>query len=391
MNFKRKLQAAVLILFTALAAYASQSGPEAGYTSAPGDIGACTTCHDTFENPDVGPGSVRIEGVPEVYTPGQQYVLTVTVQQGGRRRFGFQMTALDQANDRAGALSARGSDTQLLNQTGPGGRQYIEHTQSGTSTITTGRRSWQVNWTAPSTDVGVVTFYAAGNAANDDGTNQNDYIYTTRASVDSPSSHVTLEFESQPTGQALAPGSLYTIDWRATGASNIDNIEIRYTSNDGDDGYPRANLILFTTDPNVSSYDWTIPDVDAPEARIRIQIGKKDGSAVEIISGLFAISGSGGSQPRPVITNASVSGKKLFVSGQNFADGAQVYICDACDTPSSEGKKAKKIKNDSDNPDTLLVSKKAGKSISPGSSVRLQVKNPDGSLSEVFTFTRSLE
>ncbi|HEY7910694.1 MAG TPA: hypothetical protein VIG62_02180, partial [Blastocatellia bacterium] len=196
---------------------------------------------------------------------------------------------------------------------------------------------------------------------------------------------------SQPTGQALAPGSLYTIDWRATGASNIDNIEIRYTSNDGDDGYPRANLILFTTDPNVSSYDWTIPDVDAPEARIRIQIGKKDGSAVEIISGLFVISGSGAGQPRPVITNASVSGKKLFVSGQNFADGAQVYICDACDTPSSEGKKAKKIKNDSDNPDTLLVSKKAGKSISPGSSVRLQVKNPDGSLSEVFTFTRSLE
>ncbi len=390
LNFKRKIQAVVLLLFTALATYASQSGPEPGYTNAPGDIGTCTSCHDTFENPNVGPGSVQINGVPAVYTPGQQYVLTITVQQGGRSRFGFQLTALDQGNDRAGSLTTRGTDTQLLNQTGPGGRQYIEHTTSGTSGVG-GRRSWQVNWTAPSTDIGVVTFYAAGNAANNDGTNQNDYIYTWRMNSDSPSSNVTVEFESQPTGQSLQPGSIYTIDWRATGASNIDNVEIRYTANDGADGYPRANLIFFTTDPNVSSFDWTIPDVSAGQARIRIQIGKKDGSLVEIVSGLFTISGSGSSQPRPVIHNASVSGKKLFVSGENFAEDAEIYVCDECDTPSSQGEKVKKVKNDSENPETLLTSKKGGKGISPGSSVKLQVKNPDGSLSDVFTFSRPLE
>lgn len=46
-----------------------------------------------------------------------------------------------------------------------------------------------------------------------------------------------------------------------------------------------------------------------------------------------------------------------------------------------------KTKNDVANPQATLIRKKAGKTINPGD--RVQVRNPDGSLSEEFTFTGS--
>lgn len=93
----------------------------------------------------------------------------------------------------------------------------------------------------------------------------------------------------------------------------------------------------------------------------------------------------------PVILNVRAEGnKKLFVSGENFGRGAEVFMCEGCASPVEDGVKLKKFKNDSENPLTLLSSKKAGKSIARGSTVRLQVRNPDGTLSEVFEFTRPL-
>ncbi|MEK6302163.1 MAG: alpha/beta hydrolase [Acidobacteriota bacterium] len=78
------------------------------------------------------------------------------------------------------------------------------------------------------------------------------------------------------------------------------------------------------------------------------------------------------------ITAASVSGKKLFVYGENFGGGAVILL---------DGKK-QKTANDDQNPTTVLIGKKAGKTISHGQTVTLQVRNPDGRLSEAFSFTR---
>ena len=56
---------------------------------------------------------------------------------------------------------------------------YIKHTLAGT-----GNSSWKVQWTAPSKAVaGPVTFYAAGNDANGDGSNQGDTIYTVTQTI----------------------------------------------------------------------------------------------------------------------------------------------------------------------------------------------------------------
>jgi hypothetical protein len=46
-----------------------------------------------------------------------------------------------------------------------------------------------------------------------------------------------------------------------------------------------------------------------------------------------------------------------------------------------------KTKNDPQNLQTALIGKKAGKKIRPGD--RVQVRNPDGALSEEFIFTDS--
>src|ERR1044072_8864580 len=132
LSVKRKLQAVVTILVLVASVYASVTGPDPGYTNAPGNIGNCTVCHDT-NTVNSGSGSVTISGIPAIYNPGQQYTLTVTVQQTNQQKFGFQLTAINSTNARAGTLASLGADTQINPFNGPGSRQYIQHTKAGTN------------------------------------------------------------------------------------------------------------------------------------------------------------------------------------------------------------------------------------------------------------------
>jgi hypothetical protein len=387
-SLRRKLQAVLLLLTITAVVYAKVTGPEPGYTGAPSDVGNCVFCHDTFHTENVGPGSISLTGGPigGVYEPGQQYTLTVTVSQTKRQRFGFQVTAIDSSNHRAGTLAALSGDTQVLSETGFGGRQYIEHTELGTLPNASNSRVWQVRWTAPDTDVGTVVFYMAGNAANGDLTNQGDYIYTSRFFADSESSHVTLALATALGGQALEPGTQTRIEWLTTGTANIDNIEARYSTDDGAT-FPITQQVFFTSDASVTGFNWTVPNVRTTSARLRVTVGTKSGSAVApTISAPFTINGAG--PPLPQILDAHVQGKQLLVSGQNFGDGAQLFMCDACAMPATDGSKLKKTFNDETTPATLIVSRKGGNQIAPGQTVNLQVKNPDGSVSNAFTFTR---
>ena len=69
--------------------------------------------------------------------------------------------------------------------------------------------------------------------------------------------------------------------------------------------------------------------------------------------------------------------KSLFVFGENFDPDAVILI----------NGEEQKTRNDDQNPGTTLIGKKAGKKIKPGD--RLQVRNPDDTLSEEFIFTGS--
>lgn len=365
----------MIILVIGLAVYASVTGPEARYTNAPGDIGNCVQCHDTFHEANVGPGSLRLNGTPPVYEPGQNYTFAVTVQQGGRQRFGFQLTAIDKDGNRAGSLTPLGGDTQSNPDTGLGSRQYIQHTQPGANPTAAGTRTWQIRWTAPATDVGTVRFYVAGNAANGDGTNQNDHIYTTVALSESPTSIVSVTLLTNPAGQTLEAGSQFTINWSATNTSNIDSLELRYSTDDGAT-FPITHLIRSTTDASVSSHEWTVPNVATSQARIRLQAATTAGSAVEAISGRFTIAASGGAA-RPQVESALVDGKVLFVTGRGFLMGAVVEL-------NGDDQKTRNMADF----EHELKCKKAGKWVPIGVPVSIVVRNPDGQRSDPVPFTR---
>jgi hypothetical protein len=187
-TINRGLKAACAAGLAATVAYGFASGPPAGHTGAPGEQ-TCIQCHSGTLNS--GPGSITITGVPDSYEPGQEFTLTVRVQHPDRRRWGFQITALDAENRPAGTLAAVNRNlTRVISGTGSlEGRTYVEHVTNGTFAGQALAGEWQVKWTAPAVDVGRVTFYAAGNAANNNNASSGDSIYTTAV----------------PTGSSAAP------------------------------------------------------------------------------------------------------------------------------------------------------------------------------------------
>ncbi|MBX7221705.1 MAG: putative Ig domain-containing protein [Blastocatellia bacterium] len=80
----------------------------------------------------------------------------------------------------------------------------------------------------------------------------------------------------------------------------------------------------------------------------------------------------------PRITGAEVSGKDLIVTGDNFANGAVILVDGA----------PKDTSNDAQSPSRRLIAKKVGKKIKTGQTVKLTVRNPDGTTSAEFSFTR---
>lgn len=81
----------------------------------------------------------------------------------------------------------------------------------------------------------------------------------------------------------------------------------------------------------------------------------------------------------PSIERAEVQDKHLLVFGNGFDKGANIVI---------DGEVHQKTRNDEANPAGALLGKKAGKKIAPGRTVRLQVRNSDGGLSNELRFSR---
>jgi uncharacterized protein (TIGR03437 family) len=187
MNRKQSLLAAktlALLGTIPVVLYAYEYGPPAGYTGAPGDVGTCLVCHSGGP----GAGSVTImfpNGLS--YVPGvtQQLVVTIADPATTQGAWGFQLTARASGNTQAGAFTPTDANTVLqctnnpLTDPGteppscPAGKllQYIEHSLTGfesTLTSKTGNQfgTYQFNWTPPSSNVGNIVFYIAGNAGS---------------------------------------------------------------------------------------------------------------------------------------------------------------------------------------------------------------------------------
>jgi len=166
---------------------ANQNGPDPRKTGGPGDsICAEATCHVGLPV-NGGPGSVDISFSNGLtYTPGQPQVWTVTVQDPGASVFGFQASARPASNvqsAQAGRFRALDSTTFILCEDGrirttsgncnpAAPLEFIEHN------LPRNNGTFQLEWTPPANDVGAIRVFIAGNAANGNGQNTGDNIYT---------------------------------------------------------------------------------------------------------------------------------------------------------------------------------------------------------------------
>ena len=143
---------------------------------------SCTQCHGGTANS--GSGKLDLTGTPGAYVQGQTYNLRVTLEQKGQQRWGFELASRTKDGAQAGTLQV-GPDgfTQIKLDSGV---QFIEHTSTGTRAGTAdGPVNFDFTWKAPDTNVGEVYFSVAGNAANNNGTNTGDFIYTKEESSSS--------------------------------------------------------------------------------------------------------------------------------------------------------------------------------------------------------------
>jgi hypothetical protein len=137
-------------------------------------------CHNTFTL-NSGAGSITLGSSNMVdwqYEPGVTYNMTVTVSLSTSNLFGIGLECLTAAGANAGNLVITvPEDTRTLNAVVSGNsRRNIVHQLNGG--VAAGSKTFSFDWVAPSTNIGNVTFYYAGNAANGNGTNSGDRIYT---------------------------------------------------------------------------------------------------------------------------------------------------------------------------------------------------------------------
>ena len=161
--------AAALVLGFNLTGKSSSSSPPAGHSGAPGEMTcAMSGCHAGTVN--AGGGSVALVNPPAAYTPGATYTMQISVTDANKTRFGFELVALRSNNQQAGALTlVNSTNTALQTQSS---KAYLTHRNASAN------NTWTFTWQAPATNVGPVTFFMAGNAANGDNNTTGDNIYT---------------------------------------------------------------------------------------------------------------------------------------------------------------------------------------------------------------------
>jgi len=157
-------------------AMASEGGAPTGRTGAPGET-TCTACHSQ----NAGGGQLRIIA-PTNYTPGQTYQIQIqqTNTDTSRTDWGFETIAVTSGNAMAGTFTNTTANTRTRVAST---KTYVTQTTAGTFANQLGGATWSFNWTAPATDVGNVTFYAAGLQGDGGSDTSGDQTYTTNAVI----------------------------------------------------------------------------------------------------------------------------------------------------------------------------------------------------------------
>ena len=163
---------ALAIFFYPTTSISNAGGSPGGKTGSPNDGAAsCTGCHYA----GTGTGATITTNIPlEGYTPNQVYTITGNISQSGINKFGFEITSeKNSGNTKTGSfLITNSAEMKFVNN-----NTAITHKSGGTSGSNS--RSWSMDWEAPNTGTGDVTFYGSFIAANENGTNLGDTYHST--------------------------------------------------------------------------------------------------------------------------------------------------------------------------------------------------------------------
>ena len=164
------------IFFYPTTSNSNGSGSPGGKTGSPNDGTSCTGCHYA----GLGTGATITTNIPPSgYVPNQTYTITANINQPGINKFGFEITA-EEANfgsAKTGSfLITNSNETKFVNN-----NDAITHKAGGTSGINS--KSWSMDWEAPNTGTGSVTFFGSFMATNGDGTNSGDTYHSATSSV----------------------------------------------------------------------------------------------------------------------------------------------------------------------------------------------------------------
>lgn len=192
-------------------AHAYSSNPPQGRAGDPPAMNNCTGCHSSFPV-NSGDGMLSLEGITD-YEPGETYTLTVNLDDDGQQRWGFQIIAkATDTNIIQGSFTITDPTHTRTNGS------YVNHNSAGTYNGQQDGASWSFDWTAPQADVGDITFYFAGNAANGNFNTSGDYIYTESHTVSAVQPLYT--FDTQQ-GDDFVPAQGGTIPYTVSLTTNV--------------------------------------------------------------------------------------------------------------------------------------------------------------------------
>lgn len=142
----------------------------------------CTMCHISFPV-NSGDGTLDLQA-PTAYVPGNTYDLVVDLTDADQTRWGFELAVLTSSLEQAGTLVVTEPNSTQLSDNPDPGPDFLKQTSAGTFPGNPNGGSWAFQWIAPAAGTGILTFYVAGNAANNNGFFDDDYIYTITATAD---------------------------------------------------------------------------------------------------------------------------------------------------------------------------------------------------------------
>lgn len=162
---------------TGAAGYADGAPP--GFSGGFGEE-SCHACH-FHADPNVEPGRLTLAGVPDVFSPGERYPITVTLTRPGLTIGGFQLTTrFAEGGAQAGSLAAGPGEDPRVAIERQAGVQYANQRTPGTLPVAPDTARWTLTWTAPATPA-IVRVHVSANAADQDGSAGGDYVYTADA------------------------------------------------------------------------------------------------------------------------------------------------------------------------------------------------------------------